>query len=166
MTASERTVAISTEADVDGILALQEVNLPDSGGQLSVRMTADWFRKAISDELIVVCRRDDHIIGYVAGTPLERQMHVPVIQAMLKSFPAAGDCYVYGPTCVASAEPGFGIAGDMFTLLHGKMGKDTAITFIKVDNIPSRRAHMKMGMKELGLFSSNGVEFMAMTFAD
>lgn len=164
MTTIDYTVAISTEADIDGILALQELNLPDHGGQLSVRMTEDWFRTAISDKLIVVCLRGGDLIGYVAGTPLERQMHVPVIQAMLGSFPAPRDCYVYGPTCVASSERGRGIAGEMFAILHASMGRETAITFIKSENTSSRRAHMKMGMEELGLFSCNAIEFVALTF--
>ena len=165
MTIREHIVTAATESDIAGILALQELNLPDHGERLSVRMTVDWFRSAISDKLIVVCRNGDDVVGYVAGTPLERQAHVPVIQAMLKSFVAPEDCYVYGPTCVASAERGRGIAQEMFEVLHKNMAKSTAITFIKTGNTPSRRAHLKMGMKELGFFSSNGVEFVAMTYS-
>ena len=52
----------------------------------------------------------------------------------------------------------------MFKVFHKNMAKSTAITFINTGNTPSRRAHLKMGMKELGFFSSNGVEFVAMTY--
>jgi hypothetical protein len=43
-------ISLATPIDIPGILALQEPNLPDSGGSLSVRQSADWFRKAIIEK--------------------------------------------------------------------------------------------------------------------
>jgi hypothetical protein len=43
-------ISLATPADIAGILALQEPNLPDSGGSLSVRLTADWFKNAILEK--------------------------------------------------------------------------------------------------------------------
>ena len=40
-------ISLATTDDVQGMLALQEVNLPDKGGSLSVRLTVDWFNDAI-----------------------------------------------------------------------------------------------------------------------
>ena len=37
-------IALATPEDIPGMLALQEANLPDKGGSLSVRLTEDWFR--------------------------------------------------------------------------------------------------------------------------
>ena len=34
-------ISLATTDDVQGMLALQEVNLPDKGGSLSVRLTVD-----------------------------------------------------------------------------------------------------------------------------
>ena len=41
-------ISLATPDDISGILALlQEPNLRDSGGSLSVRLTEDWFRRHI-----------------------------------------------------------------------------------------------------------------------
>jgi hypothetical protein len=47
-------ISLATPNDIPGILALQEPNLPDSGGSLSVRLTADWFKNAIRTKAIAV----------------------------------------------------------------------------------------------------------------
>jgi hypothetical protein len=40
-------ISLATANDIPGILVLQEPNLPENGGSLSVRLTADWFKSAI-----------------------------------------------------------------------------------------------------------------------
>ena len=40
-------ISLATPNDIPGILLLQEPNLPDSGGSLSVRLTANWFKNTI-----------------------------------------------------------------------------------------------------------------------
>ena len=40
-------ISLATPYDIPGILALQEPNLVERGGGLSVRQTADWFGHAI-----------------------------------------------------------------------------------------------------------------------
>jgi len=40
-------ISLATTDNVQGMLALQEVNLPDKGGSLSVRLTVDWFNAAV-----------------------------------------------------------------------------------------------------------------------
>ena len=109
--ASDYAISLATPDDFPGILALQEPNLPDSGGSLSVRLTEDWFKQAVADKSFVVGRRDDKVVGYVLGTSLAAKAHVPIIQAMLRAFPPLPNCYLYGPVCVAETERGKGLAG-------------------------------------------------------
>jgi hypothetical protein len=104
-------ISLATPADIAGTLALQEPNLPDSGGSLSVRLTADWFKNAILEKSVVAGRRNGKVVGYVLGTSLAAKAHVGIIQIMLRTFPPAPDCYLYGPVCVAVAERGKGFAG-------------------------------------------------------
>ena len=40
------------------------------------------------------------------------------------------------------------------------------MTFVRADNVPSLRAHQKMGMRELGTFISEGVPQIALTYTD
>jgi hypothetical protein len=40
---SDYEFAVATLEDIPGIVALKEPNLPENGGSLSARQTADWF---------------------------------------------------------------------------------------------------------------------------
>ena len=120
--------------DISGVLVLQEPNLPDSGGSLSVRLTEDWFRQAISEKSVVVGRRDGKVVGYVSGTSLAAQAHVAIIQTMLRSFPPPADCYLYGPVCVAQTERGKGLAAAMFKTLQKYKDGRPAMAFVRADN--------------------------------
>ena len=84
-------ISLATPNDVLGILALQEPNLPDSGGSLSVRLTADRFKDAILENSVVAGRRDGKVVGYVLGTSLAAKAHVGIIQTMLRTFPPPPD---------------------------------------------------------------------------
>ena len=63
-------IALATPDDIPGILTLQEPNLVERGGGLSVRQTADWFTNAIIEKSVVVGRRGGKVVGYVLGTSL------------------------------------------------------------------------------------------------
>ena len=58
-------ITLATPDDIPGMLALQDANLPDKGGSLSVRLTEDWFRDTILEKSIVVGRCNSTVIGYV-----------------------------------------------------------------------------------------------------
>jgi len=72
-------ISLGRTADIPGILALQEINLVERGGSLSVRQTADWFRRAILETSLVVGRRERTVVGYVLGTALTANAHGMII---------------------------------------------------------------------------------------
>jgi L-amino acid N-acyltransferase YncA len=162
--ASDCAISLATPDDIPGILALQEPNLPDSGGSLSVRLTEDWFKQAVADKSVVVGRRSDKVVGYVLGTSLAAKAHVPIIQAMLRAFPPPPNCYLYGPVCVAETERGKGLSGAMFKELQIHMNGRPAMTFVTADNDLSLRAHDKMGMQQLGKFVNGAVTYIALKY--
>ena len=51
---SDYAISLARLDDIPGILALQEPNLPDSGGSLSVRLTEDLFKRAVAVKSVVV----------------------------------------------------------------------------------------------------------------
>jgi len=157
-------ISLATLDDVPGILALQEMNLPTSGGTLSVRLTSDWFQGAILEKSIIVGRRESKVVGYVVGSSLAANAEVPIIQAMLRTFPPAPGCYLYGPVCVAETERGNGLASAMFGELRTRLSGHPAMLFIRADNGPSLQAHRKMGMQELGTFINSDVLYIALTY--
>ena len=157
-------IALASPDDIPGILALQEPNLPDSGGSLSVRQNADWFRRTMAEMPLIVARRGGKVVGYMVTTTLAAKAHVAIVQAMLRSFPASPDCYSYGPVCVADSERGKGLAGAMFEKLRAELPGRPAMTFIVADNVPSLIAHRKMSMQELGAFTNGGISYIAFSY--
>ena len=149
---------------IPDILALQEPNLPDNGGTLSVRLTSNWFQDAILEKSVIVGRRETKLVGYVVGSSLAAYTDVPIVQAMLRAFPPAPRTYLYGPICVAETERGKGIANAMFGGLRTRFSGRPAMLFIRADNAPSLQAHRKMGMRELGTFTNDGVVYAALTY--
>ncbi len=158
-------ISLGRVGDISSILALQETNLVERGGSLSVRQTADWFRQAMVERSLVVGRHDQKVVGHVSGTSLAANMHVMIIQTMLRHFPPPPDCYLYGPVCLAETERGKGLAGALFEVLQRHMAGRPAMTFIRADNSASRRAHRKMGMSELGTFIHEDVPHIAVSYS-
>jgi predicted N-acetyltransferase YhbS len=157
-------IGLATPDDIPGILALQERNLPDRGGSLSVRLPADWFKRTIAEMPLIVARRGDKVVGYMVTTTLAAKAHVPIEQAMLRDFPAPPNCYSYGPVCVAESERGKGLAGAMFKRLRAELPDRPAMTFVVAANLPSLKAHLKMGMRELGTFTNGGISYIALRY--
>jgi len=161
---SDVLISLAAPDDIPGILALQEQNLLEASGTLSVRFTAGWFENAISENSLVACRRGNEIVGYVAGTSIAANEKVPIITAMLRTFPPPANCYIYGPVCVADTERGKGLAGAMFAHLQAHMDNRPAMTFVRADNEPSLRAHRKMGMHDLGPFTNESIAYIAFAY--
>src|SRR5262245_30840509 len=157
-------ISLARPDDIPDILALQEMNLPDSGGTLSVRLEPDWFHDAIFEKSIIVGRHKSKVVGYVVGSSLAANAHVSIIQAMLRTFTPVPGCYLYGPICVAKTERGKGLARAMFGELRARLSGRPAMLFIRADNAPSLQAHRKMGMQELGTFTHNGILYVVLTY--
>ena len=157
-------ISLAVPEDIAGILTLQDPNVIDRGGALSVRLTADWIERSMREMPIIVGRRDGKVVGYLLSTSIAAMSHVPIIQAMLRSFPPPADCYLYGPVCVDTTERGKGLAGRLYEELRAQLPGRPAMTFVRADNAASLRAHRKMGMRELGTFPSEGVPHVAFTY--
>jgi L-amino acid N-acyltransferase YncA len=155
-------IDLARPGDIPGLLALQKPNLPEHGGSLSVRQTAEWFERTMAEMPLIVARRDSKVVGYMVTATLAAKTHVAIVQAMLDKFPAPPDCYSYGPVCVAESERGKGLAGAMFDRLRTELPGRPAMTFVVADNLASLKAHKKMGMQQLGVFTYGGIEYAAL----
>ncbi|HEX3400736.1 MAG TPA: GNAT family N-acetyltransferase [Acetobacteraceae bacterium] len=154
----------ATRDDIDGILALQEGNQPEIGGMLSARLPAAWFEAALDDMPIIVARRDGRVVGYLVSASRAAVAEVPVIAAMLRAYPGAGDAYVYGPVCVAAEERGRGVAAAMFAALRVELPRREGILFIRTDNVASLRAHGRMGVRRVATFEHDGAELAVFAY--
>jgi L-amino acid N-acyltransferase YncA len=165
VTDTKREVSLATPDDVSGILDLQERNLANRGGSLSVPFSRDWFETAVADVQVIVARSNGRVAGYLVFCSFAAQAHVPLVQAMLQVYPGTPDAYNYGPICVAESERGRGLAAAMFAALRAQLPEREGVAFIRRDNTTSRLAHQKMGMREVAEFTHDGVVFVVVAYA-
>jgi predicted GNAT superfamily acetyltransferase len=158
-------ISLATAGDVAGILDLQERNLRKNGGALSVPMTRDWLDAAVGRGMpIVVARSGRHVVGYVVSSTLTDQSDDPILNGMLRAYPASPGSYIYGPICVAERERGQGVAREMFQALRAQLPGREGFTFIRADNTVSRKVHAGMGMREAATFTVDGVGYVVVAY--
>ena len=150
-------IASATRDDIAGILDLQECNLLDQGGLLTVRLPRAFIEAALDDLPVIVARRNGQVVGYLLSSSRAAQAHVPIVQAMFRAYAGSPDAYIYGPICVAESERGQGLTARLFQEMRARLPGRECVTFIRRDNIPSLRAHLKIGMKDVASFTHEGV---------
>ena len=158
-------IGLATRADIVGILELQEPNLRENGGALSVRFTAEDLEASLRDTPILVARRSGAIVGYLLSSSKASQAHVPIVQAMLRAYPGERDAYVYGPICVAESERGQDLPAELILALRERLPRREGLTFIRKDNVRSLRAHAKIGGREVAEFMHAGAAIAVISFA-
>ena len=105
------------------------------------------------------------MVGYLISASRQAYADVPVVAAMLRSYPGASpDAYVYGPVCVADEARGLGLAGAMFAALRARLPGREGVLFIRRDNAASLRAHERMGMREVAAFTHGDVEMVVLAY--
>jgi len=159
-------IAPAMHDDIAGMLDLQEHNLLEQGGLLSVRLPAAVFEAALDDLPLVVARRNGKIVGYLLARSRAAWAQIPIVQAMFRAYPGlSDDAYVYGPICIAVSERGHGLAAALFANLRERLPGRDCVAFVRRDNTASLRAHVKMGMKDVASFVHDGVAHAVLAFA-
>jgi predicted GNAT superfamily acetyltransferase len=157
-------VGRASEGDLDGIVELQAANQADRGGTLSASMPRFKIAETMRELPLIVARRGVRVVGFLMTGSREMTADIPIISAMLATYPGASDTYVYGPICVAAEERGKGLAQAMFSELRRLVPAREGILFIRQDNLASLRAHEKMGIKVVGGFVFGGSEFSVLSY--
>jgi predicted N-acetyltransferase YhbS len=158
------TIECATPEDVAGIRDLQERNMLENGGMLSVRWSREWFEAAIAEMPIIVARDGHRIVGYVVSTPLLTQSGSPIVQGMLRAYPRSPGAYIYGPICVADSHRQQGLAMAMFEELRKQLPNREGFTFIRCDNAVSRAVHTRMGMREVAEFTQGDIAYVVVAY--
>ncbi|WP_123416893.1 GNAT family N-acetyltransferase [Pseudomonas brassicacearum] len=164
MTTTETVIGRATAADLDGILELQAANQMDQGGSLSASLPQSRVAAMMQDMPLIVARRDGRVTGFLMTTSREMNADLSIVQAMFTAYHGTPDAYVYGPICVGEDERGKGLAQKMFADLRRLEPGREGVLFIRKDNEPSLRAHLKMGMREVGFFSFNGFDYAVFSY--
>jgi predicted GNAT superfamily acetyltransferase len=157
-------ISLANDADLDGIVALQAVNQIARGGALAAEMPRDRVATMMHEMPLIVARRDQRVSGFLMTATRQTNIDIPIVQAMFAAYAGSADAYIYGPVCVAQEERGQGLAQLMFAeLRHLQPGRE-GILFIRRDNLPSLRAHARMGMQEVAGFHFNGFDYAVLSY--
>ena len=106
-------IGLATEADLDSILDLQTANQLRNGGLLTANLPRAKIAEIMNGMPLVVARRNSDLVGFLMSATREMYTDVPVIQAMLETYPGSSSAYVYGPICVGKKARGQGLAQAM-----------------------------------------------------
>jgi len=158
MIKNENSIRRANKTDLEGIVELQAANQPDKGGTLSVNFPAAKIAEMMCKMPLIVSCRGNSITGFLMTGTQAMYADVPIISAMLATYPGTADSYLYGPICVSVEERGKGLAQTMFSELQRLMPGREGILFIRRNNSTSMRIHTKMGMSEVAGFVFEGVE--------
>lgn len=164
MTSADEEIGLAARDDIAGMLELQEENLIDRGGSLSVAFSYEFFETAIAEMPVIVARKEGRVIGYLLSSPLDAVRRVPIVDAMLRAYKESAGAYLYGPICVAQTERGRGLAGRLFAALCEELPGREGVLFIRRDNASSLRAHAKMGLREVAEFIHDGVAHVVLSY--
>ena len=153
MTTTGYEIALATSVDIAGILELQDQNLSSRGGTLSVALSREWFERTLTEMPVFVARSEGRVVGFLVSSSLAAFSQVPVVEAMLRVHSGGKGAYIYGPICVTRSERGYGLAARLFAALRIQLPAREGVLFIRRDNAASLRAHLRMGVQEVGEFT-------------
>jgi ribosomal protein S18 acetylase RimI-like enzyme len=160
--------AASSEQHLEGILALQVLNhskslsQPEllSNGYVTLEHRIEQLEAMMASSRQIIALQDDKIVGYALSLLHEHRNMFPILRTMfdridgLQASGKIGTYYVMGQVCIHSAYRGRGIFEAMYAE-HKKafsLQYDYCITEVSVHNIPSMKAHRKVGFLPLLTF--------------
>jgi len=157
-----------TDADLEGILALQRANLPEAltaeeirqQGFLTVRHDLDLLRRMNAPWPHIVARDAEGIAGYALVMLPEMEPEIPILQPMFEKIRTLRwqgrpidslDWFVMGQVCVARRVRGTGVFDGLYRHMRQRMAAhfDCVITEISLRNRRSLRAHARVGFQTI-----------------
>lgn len=157
-------VGVATEADIDGIVALQAANQMARGGMLSAELPRSRITEMMQAMPLIVALNRNDITGFLMTTTRAMNADIPIVKAMFEAYEGTGDAYVYGPICVGASERGKGLAQSLFAQLRLQQPGREGILFIREDNEASLKAHMRMGINQVAEFQFNGFVYRVFSY--
>ncbi len=183
MESPQVTFRRARQADYPALVGLQQENLFSSlsgdeltDGFLSIAYSPEEFEAMNRDLAVVVAEKGGTIVGYLCGTTCTYARQFPILRALLDVLtetPVAGifltpsNTFIYGPVCVAKHARGSGILAGLVRTLCDIARERYAFCalFIADANRRSLRAHLKLGMDDLGTFELSGMTYHALAMA-
>lgn len=173
---------LATSLDIEGLLALQKLNLYSeltkaqrTKGFVTTPFTIPQIEEIMEDNGVFVVEKNGQIIAYAfAGTwkYFEQWAIFPFMAARLPDLSFNGgeittaNSFQYGPVCIDVQYRGKRILNTIFEAmrLHFVQKFPLSITFINKVNVISLRAHQKLGWEIVDEFDFNDNRYLGLAF--
>lgn len=161
----------ATDADLRGILSLQQANLKQhlspeevaSQGFVTVVHDMDLIRRLNDREQHIIARDGERVVGYTLAMTRDAREDIPVLVSLfnqLETIPLGGQMLsdyryiVVGQVCVDKAYRGQHVLDRCYAAYRDTYEKkyEMAVTDIASTNLRSRKAHQRIGFRELKSF--------------
>ena len=177
-------IALATEADMDGVVRLQQANLGPNlseeqkhvGGHVTVETNPKLLKQVMDDEGVIVARDKDEIVGYIVPLTLEHARELPVLDPFVARFRDLTykgknlNEYKYcilGQICVDQRYRGQGMFEELYKAFAERFADkyDLAVTEVGANNPRSLHAHTtKAGLDIAETYQGNGREWYILIF--
>ena len=165
--------SVKTENELEGILALQQRNLPHNlsmeemalqGFVTVVHSLAD-LRSLNEIEPHIIAKENDQVVAYLLTMTSASREQIPVLKPLFEAFdhipfhgkPVSSYQYlVVGQVCVDKAFRGQGILDKCYEVYKNsfRYKYDFAITEIAVRNVRSLKAHQRIGFTAIKTYTA------------
>ena len=174
---------IAKLSDIDGVLALQELNLVTNltveekkSGFVTTPFSIKQLTYVINNEGLFIAKDNNKIIAYLFAESWDYFSQYPIFEYMISLFPKlefqdfevnSTSSFQYGPICIAQEYRGKGLIKSLFEFMRIHIVKKypLSLTFINKINIPSLKAHIeKLKWTVIADFKFNNNEYYILAY--
>jgi hypothetical protein len=174
---------LANAADIEGILALQALNLYTNlseearkEGFVTTPFTAAQISELLAENSVFVASDGQKILGYAYAATWSWFSQYPIFEYMIgrnatQAFKGEiltnENSFQYGPVCIDHSLRGTDAFPRLFATLRESMSARYPIggTFINKSNLRSMKAHtQKLGLEVFDEFEFNGQEYYSLAF--
>ena len=176
-------VRIGTEADIDGILRLQEQNLytnlssaARANGFVTTPFTAEQIQQLLAQTGVFVVESAGIVVGYALAGSWDFFDQWAIFPYMVSRFPllqyqgmtlCTENSFQYGPVCLERTQRGSGALPELFETMRSSFAPrfSLGVTFINRLNSRSLAAHTrKLNLEIIDEFEFNGRHYYSLAF--
>ncbi|ELR71506.1 Acetyltransferase, GNAT family [Fulvivirga imtechensis AK7] len=176
-------IRIANIADIEGVLALQQLYLYDSlaeserkNGFVTTPFTPQQVEAVISDQALFIAVDEGKVVAYIFAGSWEFYSQWPIFPYMTSLFPgltfkgstvSIESSFQYGPICIDVSYRGSGLLLSLFEFMRQHMAKRYPLTatFINKVNVRSLKAHVdKLGWRVIGNFQYNDKDYWILAY--
>ena len=173
---------IATEADINGIVELQSLNLYANlssaeleQGFVTTPITVEQIETILAQSGVFIAEAENKLVGYAFAGSWDFFSQWAIFPHMLSRLVlleykgiklTTDNTFQYGPVCIARTLRGSGTFPQLFQTMRSNLAQQypIGITFINKLNQRSLKAHIKLGLEIIDQFEFNNSSYYTLAF--